>query len=48
MKALTDKEDFFIPILFLFICSVMLGRESSMLYENMQKVGSIIFGLLPK
>jgi hypothetical protein len=42
MKTVADKEDSFIPILFLFICSVILGQELSMLFENLQKVGSVI------
>ncbi len=40
MKTITGEEDFLIPILFLFVCSVTLGREVSMLYENW--IGSVV------
>ena len=42
MKTITGEEDFITPILFLITCSMLLGLESSHLYENMRQVGSII------
>ena len=41
MNILTDKENNFIPIIFLFVCSVLLGREATLLPENLQSVGSV-------
>jgi len=42
MKAITGEEDFYTPIIFLFIYSLALGMELRSLPENMNSAYSII------
>jgi hypothetical protein len=42
MKNITGEEDFYIPTIFLFIYSLVLGMELRALPENMNKVYSIV------